>query len=633
MRGQMEKLKIAVADFKRLVWVVAFFSLFTNLLLLAIPLYMLQIYDRVLPSQSAATLTFLSIIALLALMVLGGMEAVRSVLANRIAARLDASLGDTVLQQVIRSGAANGGNSQPMRDLTALRTIIGSRQAFAMLDLPFASIFIALLYLIHPQLFWITLFGALILAGLAYFNQILSAKATGEQSSKSIMSALQTEYLARNAESLVAMGMVNNVVNHWGAAHSQTMQHGDQVGKINAIFTGLSKFIRLMLQIVILGYGAVLVLAGEMTPGMIFASSIISGRALAPIDQVIGSWRQLTSGLESWKRLQKFLGMSKPHEKYMSLPIPAGRLDVQEIYQPNALDPAARPVLGRVSFSLNPGESVAVIGPSGSGKSTLARIIIGAITPRGGTVRIDGHDISNWDPEHIGKHIGYLAQDVELLPGTIAQNISRFESNPDSKKIIEAAGLAHVEDLIKSMPRGYDTPIGPGGAQISGGEKQRIGLARAFYGDPKLLVLDEPNSSLDRFGEIALNKALQEAKQKRITVFIITQRESALALVDKLMRIQAGTIADFGNKAEIIKKFSASPQGASQERARKESASPQSGEPPENMSAARRTSSPQAEARPQTGSRTSAPGKPRNSGISDYGSNKPVTPKKETGNE
>ena len=553
----MEKLQSAVQDFKKLLWVIAFFSLFTNLLMLAIPLYMLQIYDRVLPSQSSATLTFLSMIALLALLVLGGMETVRSILANRTAARFDASLGDVVLKQVIRTGAGSGGSSQPMRDLSAIRTIISSRQAFAVLDLPFASIFIALLFLIHPHLFWITLAGALVLIMIALLNQFLSSKSTDKQSEKSIITALQTEYLARNADSLVAMGMVNNVVNHWGNVHSNAMISGDEAGKINAIFTGISKFVRLTLQIVILGYGAVLVLQGEMTPGMIFASSIISGRALGPIDQVIGSWRQITGGLDSWKRLKEFLGKSKPQESYMTLPRPNGELEVRDILQPNALDPAARPVLGRVSFKLNPGESVAVIGPSGSGKSTLARIIIGAVTPLSGSVRIDGHDINNWDPEQIGQYIGYLAQDVDLLPGTIAQNISRFEQNPEPEKIIAAAKLAHVEDLIKTMPKGYDTPIGPGGAQISGGEKQRIGLARAFYGNPQLLILDEPNSSLDRFGEIALNRALSSAKKNKISVFIITQRESALALVDKIMRMQAGQIVDFGNKTEIMNKYRA----------------------------------------------------------------------------
>jgi len=558
----MDRLQRAAADFKKLLWAIAFFSLFTNLLMLAIPLYMLQIYDRVLPSQSSATLTFLSIIAFVALLVLGGMETVRSILANRMAARLDAEIGDTVLQHVIRSGAASSGNSQPMRDLTAIRTIISSRQAFALLDLPFATIFIAILFLIHPHLFWITLAGAVVLAFIALLNQYLSSKPSKQQSENALGSALQTEYLARNADSLVAMGMVKNVIDHWGRSHANSMVAGDSAGKVNAVFTGISRFFRLGLQIVILGYGALLVLAGEITPGMIFASSIVSGRALQPIDQVIGSWRQITGGLQSWNRLKQFLSTTKPREEYMQLPPPQGMLEAQEIFQPNALDPAARPVLGRVSFKLLPGESVAVIGPSGSGKSTLARIIIGALQPRGGAVRIDGHDINNWDPEEIGKYIGYLAQDVELLPGTIAQNISRFTSDASSQKIIEAAQLAHVEDLIKSIPKGYDTPIGPGGAQISGGEKQRIGLARAFFGEPQLLVLDEPNSSLDRFGEMALNKALAEAKKKKITVFIITQRESALALVDKIMRIQAGQINDFGDRAEIIQKYSGKPEGS-----------------------------------------------------------------------
>jgi ATP-binding cassette subfamily C protein len=551
----MEKLKLAETDFKRLLWAMAFFSLFTNLLMLAIPLYMLQIYDRVLPSQSSATLTFLSIIAALALIVLGAMEVVRSILANRTAARLDADLADTVLQNVIRSGASSGGSSQPMRDLVAIRNIIASRQAFALLDLPFAVVFIAILYLIHPDLFWITIAGAVTLTLIALLNQYLSSKSSREQIERSVASSLQTEYLARNADSLVAMGMVNNVINYWGTGHAEEMVQSDRAGQINAFFTGLSRFLRLGLQIVILGYGALLVLDGEITPGMIFASSIVSGRALQPIDQVIASWRQLAAGMEGWRRLKLFLRDKTNRTDYSPLPTPDGNLAVTEVSQPNSVDPAAKPILNRISFELAAGKSVAVIGPSGSGKSTLARIIIGAVKPRIGSVRLDGHEISNWDPEALGRHIGYLAQDVDLLPGTIAQNIARFEPSPDSNKFIEAAKLAHAEDLIKAMPKGYDTPIGPGGVQISGGEKQRIGLARAFYGNPRLLVLDEPNSSLDKLGEIALNRALAAASQNGITVFIITQRESALARVDKIMRIQGGQISDYGDRDEIIAKY------------------------------------------------------------------------------
>lgn len=559
----MEKLEAARQDFKRLLWVIGFFSLFTNLLMLAIPLYMLQIYDRILPSQSLATLTFLTIIAFGALLVLGSMESVRTILANRTAARLDAQLGDTVLEEVIRRGAQTGGNSQPVRDLAAVRTLISSRQAFAFLDLPFAAIFIALLFLIHPHLFWITLGGAVLLTGIAILNQYWTSKASNEHGEASLAGSLQSEYLARNADSLIAMGMVSNVVNHWGRTHADAMVKGDEVARINAFFTGLSRFLRLALQIVILGYGAVLVLDGSITPGMIFASSIVSGRALQPIDQVIGSWRALSSGLQSWKRLSGFLGKAGTTRDHTPLPRPEGLLTVKDVVQPNAGDPKGKPVLAGVSFALQPGQSVAVIGPSGSGKSTLARIIVGALKPFKGTVTIDGHDLANWKPETIGSHIGYLAQDVELLPGSVAMNIARFSLDPDPGKVVEAAKLAHAEDLIKTLPKGYDTVIGPGGVQVSGGEKQRIGLARAFYGDPRILVLDEPNANLDRIGEIALNKALAEAKKRGISVFVITQRESVFAQVDLIMRIAGGQILDYGPRDEIIAKYR-QPQGSKQ---------------------------------------------------------------------
>lgn len=558
----MNIVKKAISDFKKLLWIVAFFSVFSNMLMLAIPLYMLQIYDRVLPSQSTDTLTFLSIIAVFALLVLGGMEAIKSVLANRAAVRLDATLGDTVLRTIIKTGAVSGGNAQPMRDLEGIRSLISSRQAFAVLDLPFAIIFVGLLYLVHSHLFWLTLAGGTVLALIAILNQIATSKASKIQTNKHMASSLQTEFLARNADSLVAMGMISNVVNYWGNAHLQSILAGDNSAKANAIFSGISRFVRLGIQIAILGYGAKLVLQGQMTPGMIFASSIVAGRALQPIDQVIGAWKNLSNCVQSWKRLKVFLTHADEETQYTQLPTPSGLLEVENILQPNALDLTAKPILAKVSFKLEPGTCVAVIGPSGSGKSTLARVIVGALKPRAGTVRLDGNDINNWDPEDLGRHIGYLAQDVELLPGTIAQNISRFEHTPSSAKILEAAKLAHVEDLIKKMPKGFDTPIGPGGAQISGGEKQRIGLARAFYGNPKLMVLDEPNSSLDRIGETALLKAVVEAKKRNISVIIISQRESALMVADKIMRMQAGEITDYGDKELVIAKYSKNKVGA-----------------------------------------------------------------------
>lgn len=552
----MSIVKKAISDFKRLLWVVAFFSLFSNLLMLAIPLYMLQIYDRVLPSQSTDTLIFLSIIAVFALLILGGMEAIKSVLANRASVRLDATLGDSVLRQVIKTGAFSGGNAQPMRDLTDIRNLISSKQVFAALDLPFATIFIGLLYFVHPHLFMLTLAGAAMLVLVAIFNQIATSSAIKSQAEKQISSSLQTESLARNADSIIAMGMVSNVVNYWGNSHVKSIIAGDKSAKANALFSGISRFIRLGIQIAILGYGAKLVLQGEMTAGMIFASSIVSGRALQPIDQVIGAWKNLSNGLGSWKRLKKFLALEAIFTEYTKLPTPNGLLQVNNVLQPNALDQTAKPVLANITFKIEPGTLVAVIGPSGSGKSTLARIIVGALKPRAGTVRLDGNEIHNWNPQDLGQYVGYLAQDVELLPGTIAQNISRFSHDPSSQSITDAANLAHVSDLIKSMPQGFDTLIGPGGAQLSGGERQRIGLARAFYGNPKLLVLDEPNSSLDRNGETALLKAMLVAKQKNISVMIISQRESALRMADKIMRMNSGRITDFGDKEQVIAKYS-----------------------------------------------------------------------------
>lgn len=603
----MNPIAKATAAFRRLLWVMAFFSLFTNLLMLAIPLYMLQIYDRVLPSQSASTLTFLSIIAGLALLCLGAMEAVRGVLAQRTAARLDAELAEPLLRTVIRQGSrtveAGAQAGQPLRDLSAVRSVIASRQAFALLDLPFALVFIAILYVIHPHLFWITLGGAVLLAIIAMANLRFTAAANHAQGEAGMLASQQSDTLARNSESIRAMGMVTNTVDRWGGMHASALQASDSSGVVNSLFTGLSRFIRLGLQIVILGWGAVLTLQGEMTAGMIFASSIVAGRALQPIDQVIGSWRQIAQSRSAWKRLSRFLSASSGVRQYMPLPAPAGNLEASDIFVPNESD-ATRPVLNRVSFRLEAGKTLAVIGASGSGKSTLARVLVGALPPRAGTVRIDGNDVSNWDPEALGRHVGYLAQEVELLPGTIAENIARFDPHAPAEAILEAARRAHAAEIIKAMPQGFDTVIGPGGLRLSGGERQRIALARAFYGRPRILVLDEPNSSLDRPGEGALNKALEEAAADNVTVFIITQREPVLARADFILRLQQGSVADYGPRDEIIRKFMP-PQATKPGQAGRPAQSARAGQPASPVQAGR----PAATANPQAATGRAASGK------------------------
>ena len=562
----MENLAKATHGYKVTLLIIAFFSFFANILQLTIPLYMLQIYDRVLPSQSSNTLIFLSILAAFALILLGLTEMVRQILATRAAAKLDSVLANDVLERVITDGHKTNGNIQSLRDLQAVRGLVASKILFGVIDFPFSLIFIGCLYLIHPSLFWLTIIGALILLLIAVLNLKFTEKSSAEQVQANVIANQQSEFFARNSDSIIAMGMMKDVVASWGNWNANALIAADKSANRNSIFGGMSRTIRFGIQAAMLGYGAYLVQQGEMTAGMIFASSIISGRALQPIDMVINSWPQLSAGRRSWEKVKEFVARTEKREKYTEVAPPQGHLEIEGVLQPNPVDHKKPPILNRISFKLPAGQSVAVIGPSGSGKSTLARIIIGAFKPFAGDVRIDGNNISNWDPEDLGQYIGYLAQDVELLPGTIAQNISRFKPDASDEDIRHAAEMAHVEDLIKKMPHGYDTPIGPGGLAVSGGEKQRIGLARAFYGNPKILVLDEPNSSLDRIGENALLRALLEAKKNKITVFLVTQRDSVIKVVDNIMRMNDGQIIDYGPSAEVIKATKERAQKAALER-------------------------------------------------------------------
>lgn len=549
----MEKVTKAVRGFRFTLLLIAVFSLFGALLQLTIPIYMLQIYDRVLPSQSTDTLVFLSIIAAFALIILGLTEMVRHILGTRASARFDQVLSGDLMHRVIQEGHKTNGSAQPMRDLQTVRSLIASKILTGVIDLPFSTIFIGCLYLIHPDLFWIAVVGAVVLMAIAIINLKFTKKSSELQSGAMLRAHQQSEFFARNADSIVSMGMLKDVVASWGKWNNEALIAADSSSNRNSFFSGFSRTIRFGIQAAMLGYGAFLVQQGEMTAGMIFASSIISGRALQPIDMVINSWPQLNSGKQAWNNLKDFIQRSETRQEYTQVEPPQGNLSVEAVSQPNPVDPKKQPLLSGISFQLPAGKSVAVIGPSGSGKSTLGRIIVGALKPYAGDVRIDGHNIANWDPHDLGKHIGFLAQDVELLPGTIAQNIARFRPDATDEQIRAAASMAHVEDLIKKMPQGYDTLIGPGGVSVSGGEKQRLGLARAFFGDPKLLVLDEPNASLDRLGENALLKALIAAKKNQITVFLITQRESVVQVVDNIMRVKDGKIIDYGDRAEVIK--------------------------------------------------------------------------------
>ncbi|WP_210050270.1 type I secretion system permease/ATPase [Neorhizobium petrolearium] len=538
------------------------FGFFVNLLLLIQPIYMLQVYDRVLPSASIETLIYISIIALGTLFLLGIVDSVRAIMASRLASRLEVAVGADALQASMAGPRASLGDVQPLRDLQAVRGFISGRGLFAFLDLPFAPFFIALLYLIHPNLFWLTVMGVVVLVAIAIANQWASDKAAGDAGIRQMNATLAAQAFVRNAESLKAMGMRPNIVHRWGSEEALSLAAQDRVNSTNAFFAGLSRVLRLSLQIATLGYGGYLVLAGEMTAGMIFAASLISGRGLQPIDQVIGGWKGFIEARKAWKRLTEALAVVRPAETRTELPAPRGEVSFEAVIVfPPASEAAGRasaqagePLLKRISATIPAGACVAIIGPSGAGKTTLMRTLIGAIEPRSGAVRIDGADIRNWNPDRLGQYIGYLAQDVELLPGTIAQNIARFDPNASSEAIVRAAQEAQVDDLVLKLPKAYDTMIGPGGFQLSGGQRQRVGLARAFFGKPKILVLDEPNANLDIEGEKALERALAMAKAEAITVLIATQRRSVVETADRIMVMRDGSLEEYGPREEVLRR-------------------------------------------------------------------------------
>ncbi|QND56259.1 type I secretion system permease/ATPase [Mesorhizobium huakuii] len=538
--------------FMRAIADVGVFSLLINILLLVIPLYLLQVYDRVLPSSSVETLVYLSVIAVLALAFLGLLDAIRAVYTQRVAATVDRKLGAGTF--AVSLGAKYAGGLSPLRDLASVCAFIRSRGVAVLFDLPFAPVFLALLYLIHPVLFWVTVAGAALLLLLVVANQLAIGRNDALSAERSALASQAEQAFARNAETLRAMGMVENAARVWGRHVAAALTLHDRSSSANAIFSGASRALRMMLQLAILGAGAWLVLKGQMTAGMIFASSLVSSRALQPLDQLIGAWRQIADARRAWKRLETALAARPAEARKLILPDPAGAISAQDVFfmAPNA-QPGTEPILKRLNFQIGAGEALAIVGPSGAGKSTLARLLVGAARPTGGAVRIDGADLRSWDENQLGKHIGYLAQEVELFPGSIAQNVARFDPDADDAAIIEATRRAEAHELILAQRDGYQTLIGPSDRTLSGGERQRIGLARAFYGNPRILVLDEPSTHLDGTGEAALEAVLAATKAAGVTMVVITHRPSIAASCDRVMLLRGGAIEAFGSSSEVLR--------------------------------------------------------------------------------
>ncbi|SDW64641.1 type I secretion system permease/ATPase [Nitrosomonas communis] len=542
-------------SFKRTFRTVGVFSAVINLLMLMQPLYMLQLYDSVLTSHNEMTLLMLTLIMLGAFIFMGALEYIRSLVLIRVGAQFDMKLNKRVytaaFEQSLRQGNSNAGQS--LQDLTNLRQFLTGQALFAFFDAPWFPIYLLVIFLFHPWLGVLALFGTAVLVLLAYINEQVSRKPLAEASTMAVASTSLATNNLRNAEVIEAMGMLPNLQARWYKLHGKFLNLQAEASEKSGLVSALSKTASVTLQSLMLGAGALLVLDNSISPGMMIAGSILMGKAIAPVQVLIGVWRQFGSTRNAYERLTKLLEENPLRQPGMSLPQPTGVVSVENVM---AAPPGSKvAVIKGLAFSIAAGEVLGVIGPSGSGKSTLARLLVGVWPAAAGKVRLDGADVYQWNKDELGPHIGYLPQDIELFAGTISENIARF-GEVDSEKVILAAKRAGVHEMILSMPKGYDTLLGDGGSGLSGGQKQRIGLARSMYGDPSLIVLDEPNSNLDDVGEQALLAAIVDLRKRGKTIILITHRTSIIAATTKLLLLRDGVRQMFGPTDQILAELS-----------------------------------------------------------------------------
>lgn len=529
---------------------VALFSLFINLLMLVPPLYMLQVYDRVVTSRSVETLLMLTLVVVFLFIVMGGLELMRSRILVRVGNRLDTLLNQRLYSAMYQKTLMTPGkpSAQPLNDLTTIRQFLSGNGLFAFFDAPWIPVYIGVLYLFHP---WFGMFAAgagVILLIIAIINERITKDLLAEANAEHVQAQDLANSNLRNAEVLHAMGMLPGIMNRWSAKHYQYLLLQARASDRAGTLTNLSKVLRILFQSLILGLGAYLVLTGDLTPGMMIAGSIIMGRALAPIDQMIGGWKAFVASRTAYARLNELLVQVPAEQPRMPLPPPHGRIKLEGV---SAAPPGERyATLRGIDLETARGEHIGIIGPSAAGKSTLARVILGIWPVQVGCVRLDGADIGQWNRERLGPYIGYLPQDIELFDGTISENIARF-GEVDPTRVVEAAQKAGVHEMILRQPNGYDTYLGAGGGALSCGQRQRIGLARALYGNPVLVVLDEPNANLDEAGEEALAQSFARLKQEGTTLFVISHRPAILERVDRILVLKEGQISLLAPPAQI----------------------------------------------------------------------------------
>lgn len=547
----VNEFKTVVLSLKHSFYFAGFVSLFINLLMLVPPLYMLQLYDRVLASRSQETLLMLTLIVIAMFAVMGLLEFVRSRILIRVGNKIDSQMSTRLFDAMfaLANRYPGKGSSQPLSDLTQIRQFLTGTPLFAFFDAPWMPIYIGIMFLFHAWFGWFAIFAVIVAMTLTLLNEKRTKKGLEESNRNYQSSQFFIQASLRNSEVIEAMGMHANVRRRWYGRYISFLNEQSNASDEAGLWTNASKTIRMLMQSLVLGLGGYLAIIGEVTPGMMIAGSIIMGRALAPIDLMTSTWKQFSSARMGYVRLGELLAEFPETDSPTPLPAPKGFIDLEAIVvvPPEAKAPSVR----GVTMSIKAGETVGVIGPSAAGKSSLARAMLGIWPCANGKVRIDGAEISHYDRGILGSHIGYLPQDIELFDGTISENIARYE-DPKPEMVVEAAQVAGVHEMILQLPQGYDTPIGSGGTALSGGQRQRIGLARALYCYPKIVVLDEPNSNLDDLGERALVNAILELKKRGTTVVLITHRPAILGITDKIAFMREGQLQLFGARDEVL---------------------------------------------------------------------------------
>ena len=535
------------------------FSAAMSLLTLTTSFYMLEVFDRVLTSRSQETLILLTLIAVGALAIMGVLDSLRLRILTRIGMRIGDALSARTLRAMVATNSQNGGMTvrSGLRDIDTIRNFVGSQSFATLIDMPFASILLVVLYFLHPFYLLIVLGGGAILVGLAAINNRVTGRITVESIGQSMRAHNFAEDGLRNADVLEGMGMSSTFVDRWRKQWIAGLRMASLASDRDARLSAASKAVRLLIQVALMATGAVLILDYQATGGIMLGATIIGSRALQPIEQAVGMWKNVIAVRLARVRLAELLLNAPKREEGMPLPAPSGHMQVNSVhYMPQG---SRKPILSNINFELTAGEALGIVGPSASGKSTLARLLVGAWPPSAGVVRLDGANIYAWPRKELSRYIGYLPQDVELFTGTVRDNIARMGEG-DPAAVVRAAELAHAHQMILGLPKGYDTEIGESGYRLSAGQSQRVGLARALYGEPRLVVLDEPNSNLDGPGEEALIQTISSLKQLGVTVIVIAHRPSVLADMDKMLVLQAnGTMAAFGSKAEVLAQYSRAP--------------------------------------------------------------------------